>query len=127
MTLKAKLKLPGTKLIAAADEGDIPTLWKLLNDAGQRSPLHSKYLNKALIAVSSNENCKPGHSAAVKILLDQGAEIKCRDDEYCRAPLIWAVIFGQEDIVDILMKRRAQIDARDGKCDWTPLMWAVDS
>src|SRR5436190_3377710 len=110
------------EFIAAADEGDIDTLRELLDGRGQRP---QKTINNALVAASSSEERKGEHGEVARFLLRQGAEIECRDDAYHRTPLIWAVIFGREDIVDILLEKEAQIEESDDVCGWTPLMWAV--
>ncbi|KAI9774141.1 MAG: hypothetical protein M1840_005234 [Geoglossum simile] len=114
-----------SRLVAAAKGGDITTLSRLLNDEARRSHLGQTSINRALIAVSRCEKREREQTGAIKLLLDWGAELECKDDQFGRTPLIWAVTTGREDIATFLLRSNAVIEARDEVQDWTPLTWAV--
>ncbi|KAG7408365.1 Ankyrin repeat domain-containing protein 50 [Fusarium oxysporum f. sp. rapae] len=65
-----------------------------------------------------------GHCVIVKLLLDKGAEIESKDDEYGRTPLSWAAKNGHKAIVKLLLENGADIEAKD-KDGRTPLLWAA--
>lgn len=61
---------------------------------------------------------------AAAILLDAGAAISARDDDYRSTPLGWAARTGLGDMVELLLERSAPTN-RDDDPPWaTPLAWA---
>ena len=62
-------------------------------------------------------------SAAV--LLDAGANISARDDEYRSTPLAWAARLDLPDMVEFLLSRRAPTNLPDDEPWATPLAWAT--
>jgi len=62
-------------------------------------------------------------SAAV--LLDAGAAISARDDEYRSTPLAWAARMNLQDMVEFLLSRGAPANLPDDAPWATPLAWAA--
>jgi ankyrin repeat protein len=58
------------------------------------------------------------------ILLDAGANIHARDDEYRSAPLAWAARTNAVEIVEFLLARGASTSLPDDEAWATPLAWA---
>ena len=58
------------------------------------------------------------------MLLDAGANISARDDDYCSTPLGWAARHNRPDMVDFLLARGAKTNFPDDKPWATPLAWA---
>jgi ankyrin repeat protein len=59
------------------------------------------------------------------ILLDAGATISARDDEYRSTPLAWAVRNDLPDMVEFLLARGAPTTLPDDEPWATPLAWAT--
>ena len=59
------------------------------------------------------------------MLLDAGANISARDDEYASTPLGWAARHNRPDMVDFLLARGAKTNLPDDKPWATPLAWAT--
>src|SRR5262245_13491874 len=59
------------------------------------------------------------------MLLDAGANISARDDEYASTPLGWAARHNRPDMVDFLLARGAKMNLPDDKAWATPLAWAT--
>ncbi|KFY78498.1 hypothetical protein V498_09097, partial [Pseudogymnoascus sp. VKM F-4517 (FW-2822)] len=66
-----------------------------------------------------------GHESVVKLLLDNGANMKEQENDG-RPPLSLAVWIGQEAVVEVLLKEGANIDAQD-RYGWTALSLAARS
>jgi ankyrin repeat protein len=58
------------------------------------------------------------------LLLDAGANISARDDEYSSTPLGWAARHNRPDMVDFLLARGAKPNLPDDKPWAAPLAWA---
>ena len=58
------------------------------------------------------------------ILLDAGASISPREDEYCSTPLAWAARTNMPDMVEFLIARGAPTNLPDDPPWATPLAWA---
>jgi ankyrin repeat protein len=58
------------------------------------------------------------------ILLDAGATITARDDEYRSTPLAWAARVNKPVMVEFLLSRGAPVHLRDDEPWATPLAWA---
>lgn len=58
------------------------------------------------------------------MLLDAGANISARDDEYSSTPLGWAARHNRPDMVDFLLARGARTNLPDDPSWATPLAWA---
>src|SRR5437870_3077312 len=58
------------------------------------------------------------------LLLDAGASISARDDEYRSTPLGWAARNGVKNMVEFLLGRGAATNLPDDEAWATPLSWA---
>jgi ankyrin repeat protein len=63
-------------------------------------------------------------SECAAILLDAGATITARDDDYCSTPLAWAARAGRLQMVEFLLSRGAPVNLPDDEPWATPLAWA---
>jgi ankyrin repeat protein len=59
------------------------------------------------------------------ILLDAGANISARDNEYRSTPLAWAARLNLPDMVEFLLARGAPVNLPDDEPWATPLAWAT--
>ncbi len=58
------------------------------------------------------------------ILLEAGATLSARDEEYRSTPLAWAARTGIQDMVELLLERGAPTNLPDDESWATPLAWA---
>ena len=65
-----------------------------------------------------------GHAGAITALLEAGADLEAREDEYGYTPLHSAAFNDQADAIAALIEAGADPEARD-KNDYTPLHWAA--
>jgi len=70
------------------------------------------------------KSCAEGDLRAVKLLLEENADIETKDTEYGQTPLSWAAWNGHKAVVELLLKKNADIEAKD-KDGQTPLSWAA--
>jgi ankyrin repeat protein len=49
----------------------------------------------------------------VKLLLEKGAKLKSKDEEYDRTPLLLAVASGHETIIKLLLKRGVKLKFKE--------------
>ena len=54
-----------------------------------------------------------GHEAVVKLLLESGADLESKDEEFGQTPLLWAVIYGNEAVVKLLVEKGAGLESKD--------------
>jgi ankyrin repeat protein len=59
------------------------------------------------------------------ILLDAGATIAAKDDDYRSTPLAWAARHNLPDMVELLLARGAATNLADDEPWATPLAWAT--
>lgn len=59
------------------------------------------------------------------LLLDAGASISARDEDYCSTPLAWAARNDLPDMVELLLSRGAPTHLPDDPAWTTPLAWAM--
>jgi ankyrin repeat protein len=64
-------------------------------------------------------------SECAAILLDAGATITARDDDYRSTPLAWAARAGRPQMVEFLLSRGAPVNLPDDEPRATPLPWAT--
>jgi uncharacterized protein len=64
-------------------------------------------------------------SECAAILLDAGATIAARDDEYRSTPLAWAARANKPKMVEFLLSRGAPVNPPDDEPWATPLAWAT--
>ena len=62
---------------------------------------------------------------SAKVLLDAGASLSARDDDYKSTPLAWAARNDLPDMVSLLLDRGAPVSLPDDKPWATPLAWAT--
>ena len=68
--------------------------------------------------------CTRETSDCAAILLDAGASMTARDDEYRSTPLAWAARANRPLMVEFLLSRGAPVDVPDDEAWATPLAWA---
>ncbi|KAL4911904.1 ankyrin [Aspergillus aurantiobrunneus] len=55
-----------------------------------------------------------GHCAIAKVLLEQGADVDCKDTKYGRTPLSWPAERGHEEVVKLLIQTgMMDVDCKD--------------
>ena len=90
-----------------------------LPDWQRATPLH------ALCERDYRGRANPHRIQCATILLDAGARLTERDEDYRSTPLAWAARSGLADMVDLLLDRGSP-GALDDDEDWaTPLAWAT--
>jgi ankyrin repeat protein len=67
----------------------------------------------------------PHRQECATILLDAGANIAARDDDYSSTPLAWAARSNLPDMVELLLARGARTNLADDEPWATPLAWAT--
>ncbi|OKP06952.1 Ankyrin repeat domain-containing protein 50 [Penicillium subrubescens] len=77
-----------------------------------------KNVNKSLLHAA-----KIGDEAAVRLLLEKGAELESKDDDGW-TPLACAAMNGHEAVVSLLLEKGAELESKDDD-GWTPLAWAA--
>lgn len=70
------------------------------------------------------EAARKGDAAAVKMLLDKGADVNAKF-RYGATALSYASDKGHLEVVKILLERGADVNVRDSFYKTTPIMWAV--
>ncbi len=68
---------------------------------------------------------RPHRTECAAILLDAGARISARDEDYRSTPLAWAARTDLPDMVDLLLARGAPTSLPDDEPWATPLAWAT--
>jgi ankyrin repeat protein len=98
-------------LLASGMDPDLPN-WQ------RATPLHE------LCGRDGRGRANPHRRECAAILLDAGASISARDDEYRSTPLAWAARNGLPDMIDLLLGRGAPTLLPDDAPWATPLAWA---
>ena len=99
-------------LLAAGMDPDLPN-WQ------RATPLHD------LCGRDGRGRSRPHRVACAIILLDAGATISAKDEEYRSTPLAWAARNDLPDMVDLLLARGAPTNLADDEPWATPLAWAI--
>jgi ankyrin repeat protein len=99
-------------LLASGMNPDLPN-WQ------RATPLHD------LCGRDSRGRANPHREACAAILLDAGATISARDEDYRSTPLAWAARCDLPDMVDLLLSRGAPTNLPEDDPWATPLSWAV--
>jgi ankyrin repeat protein len=68
--------------------------------------------------------CTQDRSECAAILLDAGATMTARDDDYRSTPLGWAARANKATMVEFLLSRGAPVNLPDDESWATPLSWA---
>ncbi len=84
------------------------------------SPDQMNWQHQTLLHHASTQDT----SECAAILLDAGATVTARDDEYRSTPLAWAARANKPQIVEFLLSRRAPVNLPDEEPWATPLAWA---
>jgi ankyrin repeat protein len=98
-------------LLASGMDPDLP-------DWHHATPLHS------LCERDGRGRPRRHRIACAEILLDAGATISSRDEDYRSTPLGWAARNGLADLVELLLERGAPTNLTDDEPWATPLAWA---
>jgi ankyrin repeat protein len=98
-------------LLASGMDPDLPN-WLLT------TPLHD------LCARDSRGRPRPNRIECATTLLDAGATISAKDEDYRSTPLAWAARNDLPDMVELLLARGAATNHRDDEPWATPLAWA---
>jgi len=107
-------QLLNTPLIEAAAKGDVYGLKKLILASTDR-----KEKDLALVRAA-----KAGKVAAVKELLESGADFNAKDELDQKTALMWAMTSGDSDATRLLLDAGADLNVQDDKGD-TVLVYAV--
>ena len=99
-------------LLAAGMDPDLPN-WL------RTTPLHD------LCSRSSRGQPRPHRVECANVLLDAGATISAKDEDYRSTPLAWAARHNLPDMVDLLLARGATTNLADDEPWATPLAWAT--
>ena len=83
-------------------------------------PDHSNWLRISLL----HHVAAAGDIEKAKLLIDHGAKIDCRDEEYHSTPLGLAARCGRGEMVKLLLTRGAAMNLFDDEPWATPLAWA---
>jgi ankyrin repeat protein len=90
-----------------------------LPDWQRATPLH------ALCGRDSRGRPHRHRAECAAILLDAGADISARDEDYRSTPLAWAARSDLPDMVELLLARGAAVSLPDDEPWATPLAWAT--
>ena len=105
-----------------------PDLLQLLLDSGMDPDLPS-WQRATLLHDACGRNSRGAplehRLACAERLLDAGATISARDDDYRSTPLAWAARNGLLDMVELLLARGAPVRLDDDEPWATPLSWAT--
>lgn len=99
-------------LLASGMDPDLPN-WQ------RATPLHD------LCGRDSRGRPHPHRAECAAILLDAGATVSARDEDYRSTPLAWAARSGLPDMVELLLARGAPPRLPDDEPWATPLAWAI--
>jgi ankyrin repeat protein len=100
------------RLLASGMDPDLPN-WQ------RATPLHD--------LSGRDSRGRPRHHRAecASILLDAGASLSARDEDYRSTPLAWAARSGLPDMVELLLSRGSPTRLPDDEPWATPLAWAT--
>jgi ankyrin repeat protein len=85
------------------------------------SPDQMNWQHQTLLHLASSG----GHVECAAILLDAGATMTARDDDYRSTPLGWAARVNRPQMVEFLLSRGAPVSLPDDEPWATPLAWAT--
>ena len=84
------------------------------------SPDQMNWQHQTLLHLASTKET----SECAAILVDAGASMTARDDEYLSTPLAWAARTNRPEVVEFLLSRGAPVALPDDQPWATPLAWA---
>jgi len=98
---------------------------RTLLDSGMSPDTCSWQMQTMLHMLCRDSRTKETDLKCAAMLLDAGATISARDDDYCSTPLGWAARNNHPDMVKFLLSRGAPTNLPDDKPWATPLAWAT--
>ena len=113
------------------DDAALTEVFGWLLDAGM-TPNDSDWLRVTSLhrlAIGSMKHGSDGreyvhHGEAMRLLIEAGADLDARDEEFQSTPLGWAARWGRPEAAELLLERGAKTNLPDDP-DWaTPLAWA---
>ena len=116
--LDAGLRMPAVHTACQGYLIDPAALRALL--AHGMSPDQMNWQHQTLLHLASTKETRE----CAAILVDAGASITARDDEYLSTPLAWAARSNRRDVVEFLLSRGAPVSLPDDEMWATPLAWA---
>jgi ankyrin repeat protein len=93
-------------------------------DPNQPNWLHGTPLHD-LCGRDTRGRTNPSRIECAKVLLDAGADMNARDEDYRSTPLAWAARNNLPDMVDLLLSRGAPVSHPDDLPWATPIAWAT--
>lgn len=99
-------------LLASGMNPDLPN-WQ------NQTPLHD------LCGRDMRGRANPHREECASILLDAGANVSAKDDDYRSTPLAWAARHDLPEMVELLLARGAAVNLPDDEPWATPLAWAA--
>jgi ankyrin repeat protein len=106
-------------LLRTAQEGQEEVLKRLLG--GGADPASQDRMGRTPLSWAAGN----GHKAAVKLLLEKGADVESKDTVYGRTPLWWAAENRHEAMLKLLLQKGADVESRN-RYGQTPLSWAAE-
>ncbi len=106
-------------LLIAAENGDLPTLTRLIEGDGAVIDVKDACFWTPLMKAALN-----GHSEAVKRLILAGADVN-QKDKGGYTSLMLAASNNHPHVIDLLMEAGADIDLVEKTNGWTALIWAA--
>jgi len=105
-----------------------PDMLRLLLASGMNPDLPSWLMTTPLHDLCSRDSrgrAREHRVECAKILLDAGANISAKDDDYRSTPLAWAARHDLADMVEFLLSCGAATNLPDDEPWATPLAWAT--
>lgn len=105
-----------------------PGILRLLLESGMNPDLPNWQLATPLHDLCGRDGRgrpRPHRAECATILLDAGATISAKDEEYRSTPLAWAARSDLPDMAELLLARGAPVDLADDEPWATPLAWAT--
>jgi ankyrin repeat protein len=123
--LQAGIRVPAVLTGCQAYLLDDAEMLRTLLTHGMSPDLMNWQHQTLLHLVCNRPDSSGGNVERAAMLLDAGATIAARDDEYRSTPLAWAARTNAASMVEFLLARGAPINLPDDEPWATPLAWAV--
>jgi len=122
--LKAGFRVP---MVVTGCQGyllDNVEMFGMLLESGMNPDLQNWQGQTLLHLLGAGAQTDENRVKCAALLLDAGASISARDDEYRSTPLGWAARTGVKNMVEFLLGRGAATNLPDDEAWATPLSWA---